>query len=568
MSLIYCQDIHYSPSSLPVLRGVTFGVEVGDRIGLVGTNGCGKSTLLRLLAGDVAPDEGEIVRRRGVEVRLVEQFLPEGLRGVTARDAVLEETPDVYRAEALLSRLGFTEELMGRACGKLSGGWINRILLARAAAAEPDVLLLDEPTNHMDTGAILVFQAFMERLNTTFVMVSHDRALLDRLTTRTVFVRGGEARCFDAAWSRARHDLLKQEEDALARVAVEQKEIDRLAASQKRLATWAKLHDNEKFATRARNIGRRIDRLEAERQAVPWQDRRALAIRTHTPRASRLMDLRGLPVRIPTPTGRELFSTGELHVGRGDRIAILGANGCGKSLFLGRLFRAFMEQEHTDHLRINPQVTMGYYDQKLQLFDMERSLLQTLREVSQAPRSRLVAELVKAGFPNTEHDRPIKSLSGGERSRLRFLMLKQQRPSVLLLDEPTNHMDVEGCEALEEQLLDDGPTLLFVSHDRRFTENVATRLWLVHDGELMEIGDVQDWYAMAREDALAERDEEEAEADLLDAAALDEEAALARLLELEEKLEADLHRKEKHQKPALQQQWRDEIEALYSRLEV
>ncbi|MEL6179949.1 MAG: ATP-binding cassette domain-containing protein, partial [Myxococcota bacterium] len=412
---------------------------------------------------------------------------------------------------------------------------------------------------------ILVFQAFMEWLSSTWVMVSHDRMLLDALTTRTVFVRGGVARCFDVPYSKARHDLLKQDEDALARVAVEQKELDRLEASRKRLATWAKLYDNDKFATRARNIGRRMERLEDNRQAAPWRDRRTLAVKTETPRASRLVDLVELPVHIPDG-GRLLFQIASLHIGRGDRIALLGPNGCGKSVLLGRLYHAYTTDEHTDHIRLNPQVKMGYYDQKLQLFDPERNLLRTLSAISDAPTNRLRAELVRAGFPNTDHDRPVKTLSGGEKSRLRFVMLRLQRPSVLLLDEPTNHMDVEGCEALEGQLLDEEPTLVFVSHDRRFTENVATRFLLIHEGTLIEIGDIDHWYAIAQEHASGQDDPEVAPQETKPQPD-DEELLLEKLLMLEQKLNDDLARKPKHQKPALQAQWRTEIDMLYAQLD-
>ena len=200
MILLQCRGLRYRPGESAVLDGVSLAVGTGERVGLVGTNGCGKSSLLRILAGELAPDDGEVVRRRGLRLGLVSQFLPESLASHTLVEVVRHgDGTASHVAEALLTRLGFAAAETGKRAGELSGGEVNRLLLARAVAAEPDLVLLDEPTNHLDVETVVLFQRFLlEHLSgMAFVLVSHDRALLDSLTERTVVLRGGASRSFE-----------------------------------------------------------------------------------------------------------------------------------------------------------------------------------------------------------------------------------------------------------------------------------------------------------------------------------------------------------------------------------
>ncbi len=493
MSLLAVQNLSYRHGSAPLLDGVDFHVARGDRVGLVGTNGCGKSTLMALLAGVLTPEEGEVVYARGCRVRLVEQFLPRQLRGTRALDVVAQEAPEPYVAEELLTRLGFDAALLDREAAKLSGGWINRLLLARAVASDPDVLLLDEPTNHMDVQTVVRFQEFLaRRVRAAVVLISHDRELLDAVTTRTVFLRGGAARAFDLPYSRARCELLDQERAALVRREAEQKNIARLETSMKRLAHWGHVYDNEDLSRRARNIGRRIEKMEGAMTAAPWADRRTLGLAGAETRASRALALEDHTVTIPG--GEDLYHVPWLHVPRGERLCLLGPNGAGKTLLMKEILAA-AAGEGQDSVRVSPQAVVGYYDQALEHgFSPDATLLETVREASDASVSRMRSALVNAGFPAAEHDREVGSLSGGERARLRFLVLKLRRPTLLLLDEPTNHVDVEGCEALESELLEGGATVVFVSHDRRFVRTVATRYLLIQDGGLREVDGPDVWY--------------------------------------------------------------------------
>ena len=565
MSLLQCRELRYSPGSAEVLAGVSFAVDQGQRVGLVGTNGCGKSSLLRILGGELEPDSGEVVTRRGASITLVSQFLPEALRAQTVQRVVEDAAREAHRANELLTRLDFTVAQRGQTAGSLSGGEVNRMLLARAVAAEPDLILLDEPTNHLDVETVVAFQRFVtEYVRKAFLLVSHDRALLDALTERTVFLRGGEAHAFDLSYSGARHELLQSEAAALQRRETQQREIDRVRASMKRLKHWAHVYDNEKLARKARSMGKRVERMEASQQAAPWADRRRLAAADSDVRARRLLDVE--QTRVSAPDGRVLFEVEGFYLRRGDRVALLGENGSGKSTLLRHLCEVADGNEMREGgVRFNPQAKLGYYDQELSTLDPQRTLLQTLVDCSDQPTDRLRGKLSTAGFPPRSHERAVETLSGGEKSRLLFLVLELTQPNLLLLDEPTNHIDLEGCEALEAELLSGGLTLLFVSHDRRFTESVANRFVCVRGGTLEEVPSLDAYFEQVAPDKPV-ADAEDATDTPGSPEAGSEGDALARIMELEAKLEADLARKKKHQKPKLQQAWREEIAELYTHL--
>ncbi|MDD9968612.1 MAG: ABC-F family ATP-binding cassette domain-containing protein [Myxococcales bacterium] len=566
MTLLQCRDLRYSPGSAEVLCGVSFAIDQGQRVGLVGTNGCGKSSLLRMLGGELSPDAGAVVRRRGLTVALVSQFLPGEVRDRTVQQAVQDAAHEAHQADELLTRLDFTQAQRAQRAGSLSGGEVNRMLLARAVAADPDLILLDEPTNHLDVDAVVAFQHFVtEYVRKAFVLVSHDRALLDALTERTVFLRGGRAHTFELSYSGARHELLQAEAAALQRRQAQQKEIDRVRASMKRLKHWAHVYDNQKLARKARSMGKRVERMEDAQQQAPWADRRRLAAAQGDVRASRLLDLED--TRVVAPDGTPLFHVQGFYLRRGDRVALLGQNGSGKSTLLKRLCDvATCDDLRDGGVRFNPQVRLGYYDQELSTLNPGLSLLRTLVACSDQPTDRLRSKLSTAGFPPRAHERKVETLSGGEKSRLLFLVLELTRPNLLLLDEPTNHIDVEGREALEGELLSGSLALLFVSHDRRFTQSVANRFVCVRGGKLEEVSSLDAYFDTLQAGhgtgAIADASPQPTTATHLS----NDDDVLARIVELEAKLQADLARKTKHQKPNLQAAWRTEIAELYERL--
>jgi ATPase subunit of ABC transporter with duplicated ATPase domains len=275
VTLLQCRGLGYSVGTRSVLTDITLSVEREERVGLVGTNGSGKSTLLGLLAGTLVADRGERLQKKGLKLELVSQFLPPELRARQAFELVLERAEAEHEARALLTRLGFDEATWSLRAEQLSGGWVNRLMLARAAASAPDLILLDEPTNHLDVESVVYVERFLtEELRSAFIVVSHDRELLDSLTERTLFLREGRIHGFALAYSQARHALLTQESDALALRNVQERKLDAVRASMKRLAHWGLVYDSEKFARRARSMGKRIERMEAQQQPPPWRDPR------------------------------------------------------------------------------------------------------------------------------------------------------------------------------------------------------------------------------------------------------------------------------------------------------
>lgn len=584
MSLVSCQDLSFAHGSEPLFDGLVLSVDPSDRVGLVGANGCGKSTLLAILAGIVTPDSGKVVRRRDVAIEHVPQFVPEALKARTIADVVGENArSEEGRSQVprILDELGFEPAGWDRTVDVLSGGWKNRLLLARALAGEPDLLLLDEPTNHMDLQGLLFFEHFLNTsVRCAVVLVSHDRTLLDACTSRTVFLRDKRACSLRGGYSPAKALLLEQDEAAMLARKAEEQEITRLRASAKRLAHWGKVFDNESFATRAKSMEKRIGRLEADRTFVTQETRRSIGVETQETRAA--MALRCENVTIERPGGGPLFTIDGFYVKKGERIALLGKNGCGKTVFLEALVAAYgagpdqqpagAKGTMNPAFKLNPQYELGYYDQYLRHLDPGASIHKVVAQASNLSDLGVTRELIRVGFRLPEHQQRVRDLSGGERARLQFLLLKIRRPSFLVLDEPTNHLDIDGCEELEAQILDSEATVLFTSHDRRFAANVASRYCLIEGGRLRDVPSPEGYYASEQAPPRRERTRGTRTAPDLDTGARAPEAAtgeamLARILVLEEKLRADRRQKTERQNRRRQAEWEVEIASLYANLE-
>ncbi len=553
----------------------------GARIGLVGHNGCGKSTLLDFLSGARVPDTGEITSRRGLKIGRVEQFLPETVAQQTVVDAVLSALPEArderWRGEALLGDLGIAAGLFGVTAGDLSGGQQNRLMFARAVIAEPELLLLDEPTNHLDLATMRVFETFLNAYRGAFVLVSHDRAFLDAVVSETWFLRDARLYCFDLPFSAGRVALIEADEAALRSREAQERKIEALRASAKRLAIWGRDFDNEKFARRAKNMERRVERMEEEKTFVTAGSPLDLKLDLAEVRSKEVIRVESLRVAPVAAPHHLLFDVELLLIRPAERVALLGANGVGKSTFIRMLIDVLRGGERRG-IRSSPQVRLGYYDQELDEATSDASLLDFILErVHGGVRQRagvgdeqIRRRLINAGFPYVDHDKRLATMSGGERARALFIALSLNAPNFLILDEPTNHIDIEGKEQLEEQLLASGAAVLITSHDRRFLETVAQRYVLIRDGHLLDVADPAKFYESPEGVASQSRVTSMPQVSstvrgLAESEAEDER--LARIVELESRLAADLARKPKFQKPDLQRQWRDELNTLYSKLE-
>jgi ATP-binding cassette subfamily F protein uup len=543
MPLVSLDRISIAYGHLPLLDGTSLQLEPGERVSLIGRNGAGKSTLLRILAGQVTPDSGSVWRQPGVRVALLEQDVPlaahravfdvvaEGLGDlrdvITAyhhaahqmaeggSDDVLQtlgrlqhelEERDGWRleqrVEVVLDRLQLPSETI---VDTLSGGWRRRVLLARALVAQPELLLLDEPTNHLDIDAITWLEGFLADYPGAVMFVTHDRAFLQRLATRIVEIDRGQL----ASWPGGYDTYLRRKEEARGNEALQQEKFDKKLADEE---VW--LRQGVK-ARRTRNEGRvkALIAMRAERAARREQmgDVR-LQVEKADPSGKLVFEARHIsksftadpaavesgPVSPAAPPFGPVVCDFSTRVMRGDRIGLIGPNGAGKTTLL-RLLLGEIRPDRGE-VRHGANVQIAYYDQQREQLDPERSVFDTVGEgndtVTVSGHSRHVNGYLRDFlFPPERARSPVKSLSGGERNRLLLARLFTRPANVLVLDEPTNDLDLETLELLEAQLVDWPGTLLLVSHDRAFLDNVVTSTFVFEGaGRVQEyVGGYEDW---------------------------------------------------------------------------
>ena len=570
-TLISTQALQLDTHDGFLFNELAFTLRQGDRIGLIGHNGCGKSTLLGLLSGTRAATAGTIQLARACRLQHVEQHLPAELASLSLYDALLApvlEQPELHwRVDSLLAELGFDLDTAQVPVHSLSGGQHTRLLLGRALLQEPNVLLLDEPSNHLDLPSLLWLEQFLLRWRGAFILVSHDQRLLDNVATRSWILRDSRLYDFDLPCGPALAALAEMDVAAAARHAAEQKEIDRLSASSARLALWGRTYDNEDLARKAKTMQRRIDKLKDAQAFVsdgaPWR----LTLRGKALAADQLLALDELDVRA-VPASPLLFQVGQLWLKPGDRVALLGANGSGKSSLLRLCWQAIQAQDERPDLRYHKAANIGYYDQSLQRLADAADLSDALYPFAvqnEAARSQVARRqaLIAAGFPYARHGQAVATLSGGERARLLFLGLSLASYHLLLLDEPSNHLDMQGKTELGQALRGFEGGCLLVSHDRDLIETACNRFWVVADGRLEEWLDAASAYArLSAEDGQAPVPVARMESAPLAPAQTDVDQQLERLCELEQLLAEDLARKPRHQKRASQQAWLVELAQL------
>ncbi len=567
-TLLTAQSLHVETAFGPLFNALSFTLKKGDRIGLIGYNGCGKSTLLQVLDGTITPSSGSVSIANHCLMARVEQHLPDELLAQSLIQAVLAQLPltaresQRWQAERLLMEMGFHADELEQAAATLSGGQHTRLLLARALILNPDLLLLDEPGNHLDLPTLLWLETFLNNWNGSFVLVSHDNPLLDAVTNTSWILRDNTLHAFSLPCTAARQALAEQDESDALRHKAEQKEIDRVTASAKRLATWGQVYDNEDLSRKAKQMERQVARLKAAQTdltaGTPWQ----LELNGDAVRADRLLEMEHLAVP-PAPGLAPLFTTGIARLQSGDRVAIMGRNGGGKSSLLRLLWRQMQQEAPDAGLKLHPRLHPGYYDQTLHQLTDNATLLEALEMFEPSGETRKRA-LISAGFGWTRHGQKVSTLSGGERSRLLFVGLSLARYSLLLLDEPTNHLDIDGKEALAETLCHYPGGLLLVSHDRQLINQSCNRFWLIDECGLSEWPDADAVYEQLRQRTRAETPEAATVSSPVTTPEGDD--LLERLITLEQRLAEDLARKPKHQKPLMQQRWREEIDLINNQL--
>ncbi|MEE2727750.1 MAG: ATP-binding cassette domain-containing protein [Candidatus Latescibacterota bacterium] len=490
MSLLNLRQLHIAFGGPPILAGVDLRVERADRLCLVGRNGEGKSTLMKIISGEIQPDSGEQILEQQAHVARLDQDVPDGISGTVldiARQGLRSGDPP-HRADIAVTRLqldphaNFTH---------LSGGLRRRVLLARALSAQPDLLLLDEPTNHLDLDSILYLEDFLLRWDGTLIFVSHDRAFVRRLATRIAEIDRGQLHLHTGSYD----DFIRNRD---ARLAIEETQA---AVSDARLGEEEKWVRQSISARRTRNEGR-VRALQKMREERQQRQQRQGTSRLRVQEAERSGDLviEAEDLYFAYSEGLPQVSQFSLLVGRGDKIGIVGPNGSGKTTLLHMLLGQLEPQRGS--VRHGTRLQIAHFDQLRAQLNLDESVAENIAPGQEyldinGQRRHVYGYLQDFLFTPARARTPVGALSGGERNRLLLARLFAKPANLLVLDEPTNDLDTETLELLEEQLVHYSGTLLIVSHDRAFLDNVVTSLLVFEgDGQIGEYaGGYSDWLA-------------------------------------------------------------------------
>ncbi|HVY90930.1 MAG TPA: ABC-F family ATP-binding cassette domain-containing protein [Hyphomonadaceae bacterium] len=470
------RDVRLTLGGAPLFMGVDLQLTRGERMALVGRNGAGKSTLMRILAGAIEPDAGDIFLQPGAVARHLTQE-PDFTSVATAMDYVGEGlAPEMrYRAEAELSAWGVPEDLD---LAKASGGQARRIALAHAFAHDPDILLLDEPTNHLDVPAIELLEDELRSFRGAALIVSHDRRFLENISTSVAWLRQGRVRTLDKGYP----DFEAWAETVEAE---EEKALDKLNTQLKAEERWLA---RGVTARRTRNMGRvrKLLDMRAEKRARKTALNEAsnaanLAIDAGQQSGRLVIEAKGLAKTFNTPSGPLPIVKGlNLRLMRGDRLGVIGPNGAGKTTLLKLLLGQLEPDAGT--VRLAKNLDIAYLDQTRASLKEGETLWQAMAplggdQIIVRGYPKHVAAYAKDFlFESKQLHQPVSALSGGERNRLTLALALAKPSNLLVLDEPTNDLDIETLDLLEEMLADYEGTLLLVSHDRAFVDNVVTSI--------------------------------------------------------------------------------------------
>mgnify|MGYP001394915058 CR=1 FL=1 len=521
-------SLTYRIAGRVLFDGADAAIPDGHKVGLIGRNGSGKSTLLRLITGELAPDGGSIEIGSRTRVGAVAQEMPEGsgapldfvLAADAERAALLAEAESAQdpariaeiharladigaasaeaRAASILAGLGFDEAMQRRPLDSFSGGWRMRVALAATLFAAPDLLLLDEPSNHLDLETRIWLESHLAGYRGTILLVSHDRNLLNAVVDSILHLHGGKLTLY-------RGDYDRFERVRAEKLALQQAQHEKQMAARAHMQAFV---DRFRYkASKARQAQSRLKALERMQLVGPVQ--REEETRFDFPS----------PAHLPSPLvtlhraavgydGRPVLRGLNLTISADDRIALLGANGNGKTTFL-KLIQGALSPMAGELVR-SPKLRVGYFEQEqADAFDLAQTAYRHMAaEMKGAPEAKVRAHLGRFGFPQERADTRIGALSGGEKARLLFATITREAPHILLLDEPTNHLDIDAREALIEALNDYEGAVLLVTHDPHLVELCAERLWLVADGTCRPFdGDMADYRRRMLEERRAERRE-------------------------------------------------------------
>lgn len=491
MNLLSLNNASIAFGGPELLAGANLQIEAGDRICLLGRNGAGKSTLLRIINGELPVDSGEINRRQGIKTAYVPQDFPEGWEGTVAtylKTSLTDSAPNEQQADTLLDQVCAQLELDTNAeISTLSGGLKRRVLLAAALVQDPDLLLLDEPTNHLDIKAIQWLEEFLLRLRKTLLFISHDRAFIRKLADRIIELDRGRLRDYRCGYE----TYLQRREDVLSAEEKDWERFDKKLAAEE---IWIRKGIK---ARRTRNMGR-VHELQKLREERRQRRERTGQVKLQLDAGLRsgqlVLETKELCFAFPDKTLIENLS---LRIMRGDRVGLIGPNGTGKTTLL-KLFTGEL-QPTSGTLRHGTNLQIAYFDQLRNQLEEDKTVKDNIADQDQVlingqPR-HIYGYLQDFLFTPDRARTPVRVLSGGEKNRLLLAKLFTRPANLLILDEPTNDLDMETLDLLEELLLDYPGTVLLVSHDRSFLNDVVTSsLIFTGSGQVEEIiGGYDDW---------------------------------------------------------------------------
>ncbi len=486
MSIITASKLNKSFGIETVLEDVTFHVNAGDRIGIVGANGAGKSTLLRILAGELQADSGELYFEKGTSLGYLKQrdHFPDG---GTVTEEIAKAATDAQKAafedrhgysyekgtKGILRSLAFTDDYFDKPVGTLSGGERTRLAMASLLLQEPDLLLLDEPTNHLDIGTLKWLEGYLKGYRGTLIIISHDRYFLDKLATRIFEIERCRLTAYEGNYTAFKEKKQLKYEQDLRHYEQMKAEV----ARQEEIIRRFKEHNTEHLVKRAQSREKRLAMLDMPDKPTFFREKLRIRFDEKLKSGQDVLQAEDLAMSFAGPEGvRQLFSGVSMDIKKGDRICMVGPNGVGKTTLL----KIILGQLEPDDgwLRLGQNVVCGYYDQEQKLLDPDKTVLDevhsTYIKYDQVELRKLLGRL---GFYGDDVFKQVKDLAGGEKAKLSLLKLMMTGANFLILDEPTNHLDIAAKEVFEDALLDFPGTLLIVSHDRYLLQKIPTAIY-------------------------------------------------------------------------------------------
>ncbi len=510
-----------------VLNGFDLELKTGERISLIGPNGSGKTTIFKLITGEEVPNSGQISIRKGATVGFLSQVPPEYDEDLTVREIIIQGKSKLLEVEAKLRNLeekmatynpdqlnsllktygevqdmfekmggyklesdiskvcnGFkiSEEMMDRKFSQLSGGEKTIVSFAKLILSEPSILLLDEPTNHLDINTLEWLEEYLKNYKGSILISSHDRYFLDQVTNKTVLIDRGKSEVFFGNYS---YYLEENERRIMAEFEDfkdQQKQIAAMKASIKKLQEFGRLAfpGGESFFKRAASIQKRLDKLELldkpeEKKEIP------LDFQISKRSGKDVLIVEDLSAIIGD---KVLFDRANMHITFGDKDCLMGKNGSGKSTLIKMILDISDAELLEGKIKLGSNVLIGYLPQEIHFDNENATILETARQFFNGTETHLRASLAKFLFYEDNVFKRVKTLSGGEKVRLKLFELIQKNANFLILDEPTNHIDIDTKEMLEEALKEYNGTLLFISHDRYFINKLAQNIYEINNEKI------------------------------------------------------------------------------------